>query len=144
MSNPFLLAELYIGWNGATLTQEKLNEIDKSIRNFPVEALQKKLKNLNFSKLRKMLFQLDLHAEFMKILASKYNLKHGSNDIISENLGIQILNTEKNKISDNICQKSDSSCQYSECKLITEIFHEQTNTCNKNQLTDTTGCTDHF
>jgi hypothetical protein len=76
----------------------------------------------------------------MKILARKYNLKHGSNDIISENLGIQILNTEKNKISDNICQKSDSSCQYSDCNLITEIFHGQTNTCDENHFTNTSGC----
>ena len=41
------LAQLYVGWNGATLSQEKLAEIDKSIKKNPVEALQKRIKNLN-------------------------------------------------------------------------------------------------
>ena len=38
------LSSLYASWNRSTLTQTDLDEIDKSLRSFPAEALNKKIK----------------------------------------------------------------------------------------------------
>ena len=69
------LSDLYTGWNKSNLTELELADIDRTIRCLPVESLSKKCKNLNLKKLRQKLFQLNMHDEFMKILARKYDLE---------------------------------------------------------------------
>ena len=71
-----LLASLYTGFNGKSLTQQTLQEINERLAKFPASSLATKSKNPSLNKLRQKLTELDLHTEFMAVLARKYNLQN--------------------------------------------------------------------
>ena len=50
-----LLASLYSGFDGASLTQEQLQELKTKLSNFPASSLTHKLKDPSVNKLRKRL-----------------------------------------------------------------------------------------
>ena len=70
-----LLSSLYTGFNGSSLTQEGLSEINERLAKFPASSLSTKLKNPSLNKLRQKLSKLGLHKEFMSVLSRKYGLK---------------------------------------------------------------------
>ena len=61
-------------FNGKDLSQEKLQEINERLSKFPASSLANKSKNPSLNKLRQKLSELNLHSEFMSVLARKYNL----------------------------------------------------------------------
>ena len=67
-----LLCALYTGFNGKNLTQEKLQKINDRLAKFPASSLATKSKNPSFNKLRQKLSELDLHTEFMSVLATMW------------------------------------------------------------------------
>ena len=112
------LAKLYTGWGDKNLTQTDLNEIEKSIRNLPVESLSRKIKDVNLNKLRKKLASLNLHSEFIKILSKKYGIQSSTQNEVSgppgsqfdrgqnEELKIKSLHTENECILQSISDLS--------------------------------------
>ena len=86
-----MLTALYVGFNGKDLSQEKLSEINETLSTFTASSLATKSKNPSLNKLRKKLTELNLHSEFMSILARKYNLvdKNLTGDLITDNTNIK-------------------------------------------------------
>ena len=80
-----LLASLYTGFNGKSLTQQTLQEINERLAKFPASSLATKSKNPSLNKLRQKLTELDLHTEFMAVLARKYNLQNPNSTEKMEN-----------------------------------------------------------
>jgi hypothetical protein len=67
-------ASLYAGWNSEKLTQEQFDEAEERLRNFPAQALAKKVSNTNLHWLRKKLFDLKIHSKLMGILRRQIRL----------------------------------------------------------------------
>ena len=66
------LASLYSGFNGQNMTSAQYFEIENQLKNFPAEALARKIKNSNLNELRKTLFDLDIREDMLSILKRKY------------------------------------------------------------------------
>ena len=82
-----MLSALYTGFNGKDLSQEKLQEINERLSKFPASSLANKSKNPSLNKLRQKLTELNLHSEFMSVLARKYNLSdpNATGNLITDN-----------------------------------------------------------
>merc|ERR1711954_4168 len=67
------LASLYLGFNGAKITIEQFEELEKSIRNTPALSLARRIpQHANLNALRKRLFELGIHEDLMLIIKRKY------------------------------------------------------------------------
>merc|ERR1711954_582682 len=67
------LASLYLGFNGAKMTKEQFEELEKSIRNTPALSLARRIpQHGNLNALRKRLFDLGIHNDLISIIRRKY------------------------------------------------------------------------
>ena len=53
------------------------------LKNYPAQALSRRIQNTNLNDLWRMLFQLDIHKELMAVLKKKYLPKVDSGETIS-------------------------------------------------------------
>ena len=58
------------------MSQEQFLEVQRAVENFPADELKKVKSRLDLKSLRSELSKLNLSAQFLKILARKYNLKY--------------------------------------------------------------------
>ena len=77
------LADFYAGFNGTKMTAQQFNKLENQLKNFPAQALSRRIQNTNLNELRRTLFELDVHKELVSVLRRKYFPKVESGEGIS-------------------------------------------------------------